>query len=351
MKKFATFVLALSLMASIAGCASQSTGQTKATEDHTKESQTSQAVTGSAGTISVTNGEMPLPEKFDNFIAFGITHLDHLAALDVLPVAAAMPKPPTDPDSPSSAAYYNDGFGRIYPNGELDGVEALSTKFDASIERIIELAPDFIIAMDSDEKYLDKLEAVAPTYLIPGFTTDEATGMRDWKEVHRLIGKLVGKSEKAEENIAAYEALVKDYQEKIGDSVKGKTALIYQISSTGKGLWMSSKESAPQIYSEFGFALPENFTLTGDYYAVEELVTLNPDYMFINIGSVEEYEKLTKNPIWENLTAVKEGHVYEYSHYAWTQTNGYLSNTLKLKDVGDFLLDGTQTGSNLSGKS
>lgn len=347
-KKLILAMLTFSMLASLSACG-QKTAQTdaEASNANTEHSQTTQ-VENSDTTITVINGEMPLPEKFDHFIALGNTNLDHLVALGVLPKAATMPTPPDDPEAPSSDAYWKEGFGRMYANGEVEGVERLAMQFDASIEKIIELAPDFILASDSDEKHLDKLQAIAPTYLVPGYTIDEATGMKDWRQVHRLIGRLVGKSEKAEENIAAYDALVEDYKAQIGDSVKGKTALIYQISSTGKGLWMSSPESAPQVYQDFGFVVPEKFTLTGDYYAVEELITLNPDYMFVNIGSTEEYEKLKANPIWNNLTAVKEGHIYEYSHYVWTQTNGCMSSTMKLRDVGEFLLHGTQTGTHLA---
>ena len=350
MKRFFALALALTMLAALAGCgAAPAPAETTAPAAPAETSAPAETAAPAAaeteapaaGTIVVANGEKPLPQKFDNFIALGNTQLDHLVALDVMPVAASMPRRPDDPDAPNSASYYNDGFGAMYPDEMLADVESLNMQLDASIERIIELAPDFIIASQGDEKHLEKLEAIAPTYLIPNYTAGE-DGMRDWKEVHRMMGKLVGKSDKAEENIAAYEALVKSYQEQIGDSVKGKTALIYQSSSTGKGLWMSSKESASQIYTDFGFVLPDKFTLTGDYYAVEELITLNPDYMFVQVGSVEEYEKLANNPIWQSLTAVKEGHVYEYSHYVWTQTNGYLSSTKKLTDVGEFILHGTQ---------
>ena len=363
MKRIFALVLALTMLAALAGCGAApapaettapavAQAETTAPAETAAPAETEAAATEAqaAGTIQVANGEKPLPQKFDNFIALGNTQLDHLVALDVMPVAASMPRRPDDPDSPNSAAYYNDGFGAMYPDEMLAGVESLNMQLDASIERIIELAPDFIIASQSDEKHLEKLEAIAPTYLIPNYTADE-NGMRDWKEVHRMMGKLVGKAALAEENIAAYEALVKSYQDQIGDSVKGKTALIYQISSTGKGLWMSSKESASQIYTDFGFVLPEHFTLTGDYYAVEELITLNPDYMFVQVGSAEEYEKLVNNPIWRSLTAVREGHVYEYSHYVWTQTNGYLSSTKKLTDVGEFILHGTQNCTTFSQKA
>ena len=345
MKKLTAILLLVSLM--ITGCSSAKTSSQE-TPESTNESTVSDDKTASEdpNTVTAINGEMPIPTKFDNFLAFGMSHIDHLASLEVLPVAATMPTLTLE-TPPARVAYYNDGFGRIYKDGQVDGVEPLSKKFEESIERIIELKPDFILATDAEEKYLDKLEAIAPTYLIPGYVIDE-NGMRDWRPIHRLYGKLLGKSEKAEENIANYDAMLKEYKEKIGDSVKGKTALIYQISSTGKGLWMSGKDSAPQIYSEFGFELPENFTETGDYYAFEELVTLNPDYMFINIGSYEEYEKLKNTPIWDNLTAVKNGKVFEYSHYIWTQTGGYLSNSIKLQDIGNFILDGTQVGTYLS---
>ena len=354
MKKITALLLIFCFL--ITGCSSAKTTSQETPEKTSEESSmaSDSTTTDNSNTITVVNGEMPLPTKFDNFVAFGMTHLDHLVSLGVLPVAATMPT--VTPDTPPERVdYYNDGFARLYKQGELngvvDGVEPLSKNLEENLERIIELKPDFIIATESEEKYLSKLQAIAPTYLIQGHIIDEATGMRDWRQVHRIYGKLLGKSEQAEDNIAKYDALVKEYKDKIGDSVKGKTALIFQISSTGKGLWMSSKESAPQLYLDLGFELPEKFTLTGDYYAPEELVTLDPDYMFINIGSFEEYEKLTNNPIWKNLKAVKNGNVFEYSHYIWTKTSGFISNSVKLKDIGDFVLYGTQVGTYLSDKN
>ena len=146
--KLALSLLTFSMLATAVGCGAEPAPAPEETEAPVVESAAPE-------TVTLMNGELPIPEKFDNFIALGNTQLDHLVALDVLPVAASMPRTPDDPDAPNSEAYYNDGFGAMYPDGMLDGVESLNMQLDASIERIIELAPDFILASESDEKHLD----------------------------------------------------------------------------------------------------------------------------------------------------------------------------------------------------
>lgn len=351
MKKKLSIMLSVAALAiSLVACSAAPAAGSASSEPQSGGSGSSSSATDE-NTIKLFNGTMPIPENFDNFIVLNTTLLDHFVALDVIPTAASMSTPPTAESTPTSAAYYNDGFARIYKDGVLDDVERLTTNVDDMLEKLVDLDPSFIVTSDSHEKYLDKLEAIAPTYLIPSDVLN-AEGKSDWREVHKLVGKLAGKEAEAEANVAEYADLVADYKTQIADKIDGKTALVLQLNQ--KGFKIRSTDDQPQVYKELGFVSPtghtDNLSSAGvtnedGSYPVEQLIAMNPDFIFIHTQSVDDYKALAGTPIWDNIQAIKDGNIYEVNHYVWVQNDGILSNTLKLHDTANFILTGEQVAS------
>ncbi|QTN10498.1 ABC transporter substrate-binding protein [Mammaliicoccus vitulinus] len=180
------------------------------------------------------------------------------------------------------------------------------------IEAVTKLKPDLIITYNANPQ-IKKYEKIAPT--VP-FDHSKRT----FKEVHVEIGKLLGKEDKAKEQVKELE----DFMSKEGQAVKekiGKDSTISIMEIGPKELTLIGKNfgrGSEVIYQGFGFKHPEasdkdipkegwlttsfeNFSkYTGDYLLVPTEDGKAPSSSIID-GS-----------IWKNTKAVKEDHVYYY---------------------------------------
>ncbi|MFI3227168.1 MAG: ABC transporter substrate-binding protein [Clostridia bacterium] len=335
MKRISTMILAGILSLSVlTGCSSDTTSVDKATSPSTETESTS------AGTITMANGEQELPAEGGRYAILDWGYLDHLFMLDAAPVASPITSAPAEDASNASIVSYTDGYGRFYPDRSVfDGIEAINASDDGiDLEQLLSLNLDYIITSESNIEYADKLNAIAPTYFLPSTLSYDENGYKDWKQIHLALAEIVGQTEVAEQNIADYDALVDSYLE-LNGSMEGKTAIVTQIST--KGVQSSSDLNHPHVFDHYGFSLPEGFP-AGETLALENLVEFDPDYLFINVESWDDFATYEASPIWQNLTAVKEGHVFEFAHNVWNRSNGAMAAFFRVTDIGDFLNDGTQ---------
>lgn len=295
----------------------------------------------SGGTIMMANGEQDLPTEYGNYAILDWGYLDHLFMLDALPVASPITAAPAEDASDASKVSYADGYGRFYPDRSIfDNIEGINASDDGiDLEQLLSLNLNYIITSEGNIEYADKLNAIAPTYFLPATLSTDDKGNKDWKQIHMHLAQLVGKVDKAEENIAEYDALVAGYLEKNG-TMEGKTALVTQIST--KGVQTSLPTNHPHVFEHYGFSAPNGYPAEGGTFALENLVEFNPDYLFINVESWDDFATYEASPIWQNLTAVKEGNVFEFAHNVWNRSNGSMAAFYRVTDIGDFLADGTQ---------
>lgn len=72
------------------------------------------------------------------------------------------------------------------------------------------------------------------------------------------------------------------------------------------------------LYDEIGLDVPEAVSKakTQEVISIEQLAEMNPDYLFIQFSTSESsetqsaYDELKKNAIFQNIAAVKDGHVF-----------------------------------------
>ncbi|MDT3994477.1 ABC transporter substrate-binding protein [Mammaliicoccus fleurettii] len=180
------------------------------------------------------------------------------------------------------------------------------------IEAVTKLKPDLIITYNANPQ-IKKFEKIAPT--VP-FDHSKRT----FKEVHVEIGKLLGKEDKAKEQVKELEDLMskegKTVKEKIG---KDSTVSIMEVGP--KELTLIGKNfgrGSEVIYQGFGFKhpeaaekdIPKEGWLTTSF---ENFNKYTGDYLLI---PTEDGKKPTSSlidgSIWKNTKAVKEDHVYYY---------------------------------------
>lgn len=196
------------------------------------------------------------------------------------------------------------------------GVEIVS---DESLEKIIELNPDLIIA-GSFTKNLDKLNQIAPTVVY-------TWGKLDYLVQQQEIGKLLNKEKEAR-------AWVEDFKkraEAAGKSIKakiGEAATVSVIENDDKQLYVFGNNWARGteiLYQAMGLNMPEK---------VKE-AALKPGYHALSIEALPEfagdYIVFSKNPdgnssflgtdTWKNIPAVKNNRVIEINTKAATYSD------------------------------
>ncbi|MEC0231362.1 ABC transporter substrate-binding protein [Paenibacillus alba] len=202
-------------------------------------------------------------------------------------------------------------------NGGLKPEQALSHNPDL----IIILAPTYM----KNGSY-EEFSKVAPTFVL---STDE----NDWRGNLTKLGEVLGKTSEAEQALKKYDQQLKESKEKIHAAIGDKTAVLFQ-SADEKGfkLFGANFYSGKMLYQGLGFKQPK--LLKGDYdsYSLEALAQLDDvDYIFVLSGKGRAKAPVD-NPLWNQLPAVKQGHVYEVDSGHWFNHNA-LANKLIMDDV------------------
>jgi iron complex transport system substrate-binding protein len=318
-----TFVLALLLVA----CApSNGTPGT----DATTPAAESTAGTGDASafprTVSHFMGETEIPEAPERVVVLDTGELDSMVALGIIPVGAVR-------------APVEDGL-LDYLAPRLDGVtELVGTIDEPNLERIAALDPDLILssALRHEDLY-DELSQIAPTV----FT--ETVGVV-WKENFALHAEAVGLEEEAAEMLAAYEeraaALAQGLTDELGELpavsivrfLPGETRLYQKASFIGT------------VLEDVGLPRPESQDVD-DFALViseEQIELADGDVIFVtSYGPAEESTQgeFTTNPLWDRLTAVQAGQVYEVPDDTWMLGIGVGAANVVLDDLERRLLGG-----------
>jgi iron complex transport system substrate-binding protein len=180
---------------------------------------------------------------------------------------------------------------------------------DESLERIIELEPDLIIAA-SNTNNLDKLSKIAPTVAY-------TYGKVDYLTQYLEVGKLLNKESEAQAWIDDFKAR----SQQAGEDVKAKigtTATISVIESYEKQLYVFGDNwgrGTEIIYQEMKLEMPEKvkeMALKEGYYALspEVLSEYAGDYIIFS-KNPEADNSFQETATYKSIPAVKNNHVFE----------------------------------------
>jgi iron complex transport system substrate-binding protein len=241
-------------------------------------------------------------KKAQRVIATSITYPDFLYVLGVTPVAS-------ENFLSEFPSYLNDRFSSVTKLGE-----------GLHFEAILAAEPDIIIAPKwRDEKDYDQLSKIAPTFLLPD--------RDDWRDELRDMGDVLGKSEEAEKAIQEYEHHMKRAKEKLHNVVGDETFIYMRIFPKEIYVMGQTSSRGKVIHGELGLIPSESTPKTEEATAIsfEALPDINPDHIILQIdGGVTEkkqaeklYEDLSNSPIWKDLKAVQNDHVYLVGDKEW----------------------------------
>ncbi|MDR6549584.1 ABC transporter substrate-binding protein [Paenibacillus qinlingensis] len=221
------------------------------------------------------------------------------------------------------------GEPQLYLQNVLSGVPVLDMTGGLKPEQTLSHNPDLIILAAptymKNGTYED-FSKIAPTFVL---SNDE----NDWRGNVAKLGEVLGKTKEAEQAIKKYDEKVTASKDKLRTAIGDKSAVLFQ-SANEKGfkLFGANFYSGKLLYQGFGFKQPK--MLKGDYdtYSLETLAQLDDvDYIFVLSGKGHAKAPVD-NPLWQQLPAVKQGHVYEVDSGHWFNQN-VIANQLIIDDV------------------
>lgn len=294
------------------------------TNEKTSEEEKEAAEPKAAGyTVEHAMGTTELPATPERVVILTNEGTEALLALGVKPVGAVM--------SWDQDPWYE------HISAEMEGVEVVGDEIEVNIEKIAELNPDLIIGNKiRQEAIYDQLKAIAPTV----FSEDLAG---DWKINFELYAKALNLAEKGQEVMAEYDNKVEDVKAKLGDKVNQEISIV-RFSSRPTRIYYTDSFSGV-VFDQLGFkrAAHQAKLFTPDNkmgnFAVEVDKELIPEmdadvlFYFTYADSIAVEEEWINDPLWKNLTAVKEGNAHKVSDIIWNTAGGVIAANMMLDDI------------------
>ncbi|MDT9722779.1 AraC family transcriptional regulator [Paenibacillus sp. ClWae2A] len=220
---------------------------------------------------------------------------------------------------PIGAPAYHMGY---YAGRLGDNITNIGDKSILYYDRMRALKPDLIISCDTiDPETQQQLEHIAPIVTIP------------WMDLHatehlQAIGDVLGMEKQAKSWIDDYELKREVAHQRIKNYVS-KDETVGLLLIEGSEIYVLGDRNAGEImYRSFGLQPPplvqhllvEHPNQYGRKVEVEQLWQYEADRLFVIVYGAEAattYKQLQQNPVWEQLSAVRQGKVQTIDSEKW----------------------------------
>lgn len=205
--------------------------------------------------------------------------------------------------------------------------------------------PELILTLDPQPQVIFKTYATMghdPVELqnktgIPVVVLDagDLGGRRDaFYATLRLMGRIVGRQERAESLVAYFDAAIADLARRTADIPQAERPTAYIGGVAYKG--PHGFQSTEPTYPPFAFVQARNLAreeggagrdLSNADVAKEKIVAWDPDHLFLDLSTLQMgaeaggLHELRTDPAYATLTAVREGRVYGVLPYNWYSQN------------------------------
>ncbi|WP_028974921.1 ABC transporter substrate-binding protein [Spirochaeta cellobiosiphila] len=245
--------------------------------------------------VDAVGREVELNNKPTDIVVTYLPLWEALTMLEVKPVGA------------SNANWYIETWPP-FKTHDMEGIVDVGDR-EVNLESVVELRPDLIMDQVYDISDVDvtNLSKIAPVVVFGPETRF------DWRLSLREVAQAIGEPEKAEEAIAVVDSTLSEARSSFINKYEDKTVMLISMMGLDRLFYTYRSD----IYDEttgLGLLTPEGFTISKDYESLplEKLAQMNPDFLFVNVfaGNESVFEELRSNPVWQNLTAAKENHVF-----------------------------------------
>ncbi|MEV7086813.1 iron-siderophore ABC transporter substrate-binding protein [Streptomyces sp. NPDC093085] len=271
-------------------------------------------------TITHAMGTTVLAKRPERVVVLDVGELDNVVSLGVAPVGYA----PTEGDA-SLPGYLKKGAGEPKNVGTINNL---------NLEAVAALKPDLILGsqLRAADKY-KALSAIAPTVfsIRPGFT---------WKENYLLNAQALDRTDRAKAALAAYDKKAKD----LGTAIGPDKPTVSMVRYMPDRLRLYAKASfIGTILDDVGLPRPKNQQVEDLAVEIspEKIDDADADWIFTGVyGDPKKTQRDTarSNPLWKNLTAVKDGHAEDVPDETWYLGLGVTAADLVLDDLRGYLV-------------
>ena len=320
-------LLALCLLAGLAGCAGKETasapGETAAPTEapaptevpapaEAQETAEAAPIPGEAAAVEYTDDTgrtLTVPAEITRIAVTG-----PMSQIIVFALAPEMLVATANEWDPGAEAYFDPVYFRLPVLGQLYG-----GKGELNLEELLAAAPQLVLDVgEAKQNTGEDLAALTEQTGIPFVHIDASTGTMG--EAYRKLGTLLHLEERSE-TLAAYcqetYARAEAVMEAVGEDRKG---ILYLLGD--KGLNVIARGS---YHGEILDLVGENLAVvdnpsgkgTGNETDMEQLLLWDPEFIIFSSDSVGK--TVGEDPLWQQLTAIREGHyaIAPYGPYNW----------------------------------
>ncbi|GAB6936335.1 iron-siderophore ABC transporter substrate-binding protein [Calditerricola yamamurae] len=312
-----TALLAVSLL--VTGCSTQQEAQPANTGASDSSSRNEGYV------VKHAMGETRIPKTPERIVVLTNEATEALLALGIKPVGAV--------NSWVGDPWYD------HIAEEMEGVQPLGKEDQPNLEAIAALKPDLILGTKMrHEKIYPQLSQIAPTVF-------SETIRGKWQENFMLWAEAVNRKAEGEKLLAEWDKRIADFRQKAGDKLKMKVSLVRFMPGRVRILYKDT--FAGSILDEIGFARPPAQD-KNDFAAEvtkERIPEMDGDILFYYTyetgeGKASQLEKeWTNDPLWQNLSVVKNGKAYKVDDVIWNTAGGIKAANLLLDDLYKYVLN------------
>ncbi|TCL70688.1 iron complex transport system substrate-binding protein [Hydrogenispora ethanolica] len=241
--------------------------------------------------------EYVLPVKAEKIVVTGaLEALEDLLALKV---------------QPAGAMTIGGSFPPLF-TAILRDAKPIGERTQPNLEAILKLQPDVILSSDKfPAATAEQLQKIAPTIPISHFPDDGAANLR-------LLGELTGKQALAEELLKEYQTSLAAAKARLPEKVKDQKVVAVRIRAGNISVYPPQLFFNDLLYTDLGLPVPEELKTakTQEVISLEKFSAMDPDYIFVQYAVAESpahpkiLDELRQNPVWRNMKAVKNGHVF-----------------------------------------
>ncbi|MDQ2148242.1 iron-siderophore ABC transporter substrate-binding protein [Alcaligenaceae bacterium C4P045] len=224
-----------------------------------------------------------------------------------------------------------------YLRPALEGVAQVGLETQPSLEDVISLEPDLIVASRfRNERIYSLLSRIAPTIAV-----EDVFSFRD---TLAMMGQALGKTAEAARVMAAWDARVAALRDALRtrfDLLWPLTVSVLDFREDHVRAYLPNSFSG-SVLAQLGFArtaLQANATQTLQKITSREAIPfLDAQVFFVLMRSDrpavrQNYLAWRAHPLWTRLDAPRHGRVYEVDNVAWSLSGGILGAQLMLDDV------------------
>ncbi len=253
-------------------------------------------------TITHKAGKTKVPEHPKKIVALEYSFVDALDELGITPVGIAQENK-------------TDVSGLL---GKDIAFTEVGTRQQPNLEVISSLQPDLIIGDFNRHKGIYKqLQKIAPTIILKSRNATYEENIESFK----TIAEAVGKTKQMDDRLALHEERLNAAKKKVdpNDNRKVMVGVFRADSLTAHGETSFDGELLEKIGIENAVTKTAEPTVT---ITLEQMVKWDPDVIFMAEADPKLLKEWKNNPLWNQITAVKNKEVYEVNRDLWTRYRG-----------------------------